>query len=692
MPPGTTFSGSGGACSASSPAGDGGGSRCGRATSTVPISFSKRPRGRDLGGDARQRPRHFVGVWEREGDGVAEQPFCRLTVLAPRHRVDVALPSDVPVAELVPMVLELVGEPGDGRARPGRGGCRASWAARCPAAATLGELGVLDGELLRLGPATPVPAAPVFDDPVDAVAAGAAGADRGHRFEAAASCSRWRWPRPCCSARPGPSASAAVRRVLVRWAGGGRAAGQGDAGARRGQARDAARSGPSPSPCAAGRPRGRCAGVALAAAAGWAAVPGPPGPVPLLAAAVAAGIAAAAAPAAAAGGGARAGRGGRDRGRRRRGRDRGAARRHAGGGGHRRGGAGGRRRAPAAPRRDPARRPAPAGRARRRGRAHRRRPAATARRAGRARRPRPRLPRRAGRAQQRCSSRRGALVAAAAGGWAGPAFAGVTAAVLLLRARGYADTAPARTTLAVGLATAVGLAARSPARARRRAWSPARSCWSGRGRPSPRSTPPRAGCDPSSRPSLRRTVDLVEGVLVAAAVPLALGGDGPVPAGTRVVRQSQAPRLGQPVAAPEAMNVRRGHVAPAAAVAVAILLGGTAPLATPSAAAVAPAAVSPAVDGPPAAVVAARAVAAVSALPAGSPADGPTTVAALQPPPLRAAAPSGARPGQATGCGPPTGAPRRLRTPPRIRPIRPPRGCSSRRRTGWRRARARSSR
>ena len=104
--------------------------------------------------------------------------------------------------------------------------------------------------------------------------------------------------------------------------------------------------------------------------------------------------------------------------------------------------------------------------------------------------------------------------------------------------------------------------------------------------------------------------------------------------------------------------MRRGHVAAAAAVAVAILLGGTAPLATPSAAAVAPAAVSPAVDGPPAAV-AAGAVAAVSALPAGSPADGPTTVAALQPPPLRAVAPSGARPGQATGlrapdrCAPP---------------------------------------
>ena len=44
MPPGTTFSGSGGAWSASSLAGGGGSSRWGRATSTVPMSFSKRPR------------------------------------------------------------------------------------------------------------------------------------------------------------------------------------------------------------------------------------------------------------------------------------------------------------------------------------------------------------------------------------------------------------------------------------------------------------------------------------------------------------------------------------------------------------------------------------------------------------------------------------------------------------------------
>src|SRR4029453_11506020 len=90
---------------------------------------------------------------------VAGQPFCRLTVLAPRQRVDVALPSDVPVAELVPMVLELVGEPGRGVApRPWRLSGIAG--GPLPAAATLGELGVLDGELLRLRPAPPPPPPP----------------------------------------------------------------------------------------------------------------------------------------------------------------------------------------------------------------------------------------------------------------------------------------------------------------------------------------------------------------------------------------------------------------------------------------------------------------------------------------------------------------------------------------------------
>ncbi|WP_219418453.1 EsaB/YukD family protein, partial [Pseudonocardia nigra] len=111
---------------------------------------------------------------------------CRVTVLAPRRRVDVALPADIPVAELVPMVLELVGEPVFGlRPEPWRLSGVAG--GPLPSAATLTELGVLDGELLRIAPDAPAPAPPVFDDPVDALAATAAAdspADR--RFGAAA--------------------------------------------------------------------------------------------------------------------------------------------------------------------------------------------------------------------------------------------------------------------------------------------------------------------------------------------------------------------------------------------------------------------------------------------------------------------------------------------------------------------------
>ncbi|MCW0214640.1 MAG: type VII secretion integral membrane protein EccD [Pseudonocardia sp.] len=105
--------------------------------------------------------------------------FCRVTLAAPQGRVDVALPADVPVAELVPMVLELLGEPRGSGLLPWRISGAAGGV--LPAAATLDGLGVLDGELLRIGPAHPAPAAPVFDDPVDAVAAAVAdGARVGH--------------------------------------------------------------------------------------------------------------------------------------------------------------------------------------------------------------------------------------------------------------------------------------------------------------------------------------------------------------------------------------------------------------------------------------------------------------------------------------------------------------------------------
>ena len=106
--------------------------------------------------------------------------FCRVTVLAPRSRMDLALPTDLTVAELVPMLTELAGELGTGPRGPAgaraREGLPTVWClaaaagAELPPHATLAGLGVLDGDLLRLRRRSEAPPPPVFDDPVDAVA------------------------------------------------------------------------------------------------------------------------------------------------------------------------------------------------------------------------------------------------------------------------------------------------------------------------------------------------------------------------------------------------------------------------------------------------------------------------------------------------------------------------------------------
>ena len=377
-----------------------------------------------------------------------------------------------------------------------------------PPAATLGELGVLDGELLRLGPALPCLPPPVFDDPVDAVAAAAATGTRGYRFEAVVVLA--------------VSVAAAVL-LGVGGPGGavGAARGRRRGRRRRGGTRLAQRGGDPAFTQALARGVG-LAGVALAAAAGWAAVPDPPGPVPLMAAAVAAGIAAAAAqlllrvvaptlvaagavavvcaaavivvrlgatPVAAATAVA-------------------ALALVA---------------APLLPRAairlaglprpvvpadeseltgddDP---PLP--------------PAELAERADLAR---GYLAGLAGAAAVLAAA--GALVAASGGGWAGPVFAGVTAMVLLLRARGYADLAPARTALAAGIAVAIGLAAAVGGPGSPLGLGACAVLLVGAGAGIAALDAAARGMRPELSPVLRRTVDVVEGVLVAAAVPLAL--------------------------------------------------------------------------------------------------------------------------------------------------------------------------
>lgn len=222
-----------------------------------------------------------------------EQPaFCRVTLLTPRSRVDVALPADVPLAELVPLVLELLGEPRPPHS-PSPWRFSGATGGPLPPAATLDGLGVLDGELLRIGPHAPAPAAPVFDDPVDALAAtaGQGGGTGGAALRAGIAVGGAVLAGGLValvqglSGGPAPQvvlmvlavllATTATAVCLARAAG---AAGDGAAG------NGAARLGAvTAATCA----------VPFAAAAGWVAVPGPPGSGQLLVAGAAAGTAAA---------------------------------------------------------------------------------------------------------------------------------------------------------------------------------------------------------------------------------------------------------------------------------------------------------------------------------------------------------------------------------------------------------------
>lgn len=92
-------------------------------------------------------------------------PFLRATVLSPDKAVDVVLPTDQPVAALVPGLLDLLDYPagGHGHHLVGMDGTAVRDAAR------LGELGMRDGVVLRLITAEESPPDPVVYDLVDGV-------------------------------------------------------------------------------------------------------------------------------------------------------------------------------------------------------------------------------------------------------------------------------------------------------------------------------------------------------------------------------------------------------------------------------------------------------------------------------------------------------------------------------------------
>ncbi|NHD16636.1 MULTISPECIES: type VII secretion integral membrane protein EccD [Actinopolyspora] len=113
--------------------------------------------------------------------------FSRVTVVAPKTRIDLALPADVSVADLLPMLLDMAHEATpDGGARHG-GWCLAKLGdAPLDTSQTLAALGIVDGDMLQLRRKSDNPPPPLYDDVVDALAEAEPGSYRPWTKETAA--------------------------------------------------------------------------------------------------------------------------------------------------------------------------------------------------------------------------------------------------------------------------------------------------------------------------------------------------------------------------------------------------------------------------------------------------------------------------------------------------------------------------
>lgn len=107
--------------------------------------------------------------------------LCRVTIIAPRTRVDVALPVDVPLADLLPTLLRYAGED-----LPDAGLVHSGWALQrigetpLDPARSVSSLGIRDGEILHFRPRQAQLPELAFDDVVDAIAT--ASKDRSDRW------------------------------------------------------------------------------------------------------------------------------------------------------------------------------------------------------------------------------------------------------------------------------------------------------------------------------------------------------------------------------------------------------------------------------------------------------------------------------------------------------------------------------
>lgn len=110
---------------------------------------------------------------------VAGAGLTRVTVVAPKTRVDLSIPDDLPLADLLPTLLRYVGED-VARAGVVHGGWALARLGGAPLATdrTPAQLAIKHGEELHFAPREELAPEVVFDDVVDAIAAGVDGHSR----------------------------------------------------------------------------------------------------------------------------------------------------------------------------------------------------------------------------------------------------------------------------------------------------------------------------------------------------------------------------------------------------------------------------------------------------------------------------------------------------------------------------------
>jgi len=106
----------------------------------------------------------------------------RVTIVSPRTRIDLALPSDVPLSDLLPTILHQAGEYYIDEAGDNGGWILARLGEDAvDTGHSCSQLGINDGEMLYLNPADAAKPEIVFDDVIDAVAT--ATEQRGNRWD-----------------------------------------------------------------------------------------------------------------------------------------------------------------------------------------------------------------------------------------------------------------------------------------------------------------------------------------------------------------------------------------------------------------------------------------------------------------------------------------------------------------------------